>query len=239
MSKRIDLTGRTYGRLYVKELYGKNKRGDLLWLCDCDCGNKNIVVVGNNLKNNHTKSCGCLSIELTKKRNRRQNTWDLSGEYGVGYTTKGESFYFDLEDYDLIKGYCWYINESNYVRTRIGEHKQIYMHQLILPNYNEIDHIHGKETRNDNRKSNLRPCTHSENIMNAGLRGNNTSGVTGVSWSKQHQKWIAWITYKNNVIHLGLFDNFEDAVKVRKEAEDRYFGEFSYDNSQNICNSIY
>lgn len=234
MSKRIDLTGKTFEHLYVKELYGSNKRGQLLWLCDCDCGNKDIVVGGYNLRNGHTKSCGCLSVKLAKERNRRQNAWDLSGEYGIGYTTKGEPFYFDLEDYDLIKDYCWYINESNYVRTRIDKHHQIYMHQIILPNSIEVDHIRGKETRNDNRKENLRPCLHQENMMNIGLRGNNTSGVTGVSWSKQHQKWVSWITYKNNVVHLGVFDKFEDAVKARKEAEEKYFGEWSYDNSQSL-----
>ena len=70
--------------------------------------------------------------------------------------------------------------------------------------------------------------------MNIGLRGNNTSGFTGVSWNKQQQKWRSWITYKDNVINLGMFSNFEDAVKARKEAEKKYFGEWSYDNSQNI-----
>lgn len=234
MSKRIDLTGKTYRHLYVKDLYGKNKNGQLLWLCDCDCGKKDVVVIGNNLKNGHTKSCGCLSVKLTKERSKKYNTWDLSGEYGIGYTTKGEPFYFDLEDYDLIKDYCWYINESNYVRTRINKQQQIYMHQIILPNSIEVDHIHGKETRNDNRKENLRQCSHQENMMNIGLRGNNKSGVTGVYWISQRKKWISWITYKNNVISLGYFDNFEDAVKARKEAENKYFGEWSYDNSQNI-----
>ena len=37
---------------------------------------------------------------------KKYNTYDLSGEYGIGYTSKGEEFYFDLDDYDKIKDYC-------------------------------------------------------------------------------------------------------------------------------------
>ena len=67
--------------------------------------------------------------------------------------------------------------------------------------------------------------------MNRGLSSNNTSGVTGVSWVKSRQKWRVRINVLKKEINLGLFSNFEDAVKVRKMAEEKYFGEFSYDNS--------
>ena len=96
----------------------------------------------------------------------------------------------------------------------------------------EIDHIHGNTSRNDNRKSNLRVCTHSENMMNVGLRSDNTSGVTGVTWHKGEKRWVARITVDGARRLLGRYKKFEDAVKARKEAEDEYYGEFSYDNSQ-------
>lgn len=231
MAKALNLIGQKFGRLTVIDRLENTKSGKTRWLCICDCGNE-TAVQGNNLKNKHVKSCGCLNKELTRQRSQKYNTYDLTNNYGIGYTSNGKCFYFDLEDYDKIKNYCWYVNESGYVRTRIDKHQQIYMHQIILPDAIEVDHIHGKETRNDNRKENLRPCIHQENMMNIGLRGNNTSGVTGVCWNKRRQKWTSWITYKNNVIRLGLFDKFEDAVKARKEAEEKYFGEWSYDNSQ-------
>lgn len=40
------------------------------------------------------------------KKNKRYNRYDLTGEYGIGYTNQGVEFYFDLEDYDKIKEYC-------------------------------------------------------------------------------------------------------------------------------------
>ena len=167
--------------------------------------------------------------------NRKYNTYDLSGEYGIGYTSKGEEFYFDLEDYDLIKDYCWYINNDGYVQTNINR-KQISMHRLIMnaPQDFVVDHKNGKETRNDNRKYNLRTCTQHENTMNCAVPSNNTSGIKGVTWDAFYNKWNAYITVNYKKINLGYFIKLEDAVKVRKEAEEKYFGEFNYKNLKNI-----
>lgn len=96
-----------------------------------------------------------------------------------------------------------------------------------------IDHKFGEKSRNDNRKSNLRIATRQENNRNHKVCIMNTSGVTGVTWDKNRNKWIAQIHINNKNIHLGRFISFEDAVKARKKAEEKYFGEFSYDNSQN------
>lgn len=68
MAKAKDLTGMIFGRLTIIERYGSNKRGDALWLCQCDCGNKTIVK-GSNLRNGTTKSCGCLHKEKAKELN--------------------------------------------------------------------------------------------------------------------------------------------------------------------------
>ena len=54
-----------------------------------------------------------LNIEV--KKIKKYNTYDLSGEYGIGYTTKGEKFLFDLEDYEKIKDYCWCVDKTDTV----------------------------------------------------------------------------------------------------------------------------
>ena len=51
----------------------------------------------------------------------------------------------------------------------------------------------------------------------------NTSGFKGVSWDKKRKRWEAYIHFKYKKIHLGLYDNIEDAVKARKQAEEKYF----------------
>ena len=173
--------------------------------------------------------------ETVAKQSKKYNTYDLSGEYGIGYTSNGEKFYFDLDDYDKIKDYCWF-NTKGYI-CALCDNKRTLMHRLITncPDNMVVDHIGGEETRSDNRKQNLRICTISQNNMNRKMTNRNTSGVVGVSWDKNKKKWEATIRINKKQIHLGLFDNFEDAVATRKQAEEKYFGEYSYDNSMKIA----
>jgi hypothetical protein len=84
----------------------------------------------------------------------------------------------------------------------------------------QIDHING--VRNDNRLLNLREVSVSENRKNQRRRLNNTSGVTGVSWAHDKQKWLADIRVDGKQIYIGRFDDFEDAVAARKAAEKTY-----------------
>ena len=246
-----DLTGQVFNRLTVLEqaedYISPDGRHHCQWLCQCCCEDKTkIIVRGSQLHSKRTQSCGCLQrevrIENNKKYKKKYNTYDLSGEYGIGYTAKGEEFYFDLEDYELIKDYSWCVGAYGYIvakRTDDSD-KNISMHRIVMGladvSYKivEVDHIHGKKTRNDNRKSNLRIATNSQNQMNKGLKSNNTSGVTGVGWNKRIGKWQARISKDNNEIHLGYFDIFEDAVEIRKKAEEELFGDWAYDKSQKM-----
>lgn len=239
MGKCIDLTGQRFDRLLVikrVENYINKKYQVAQWLCLCDCGNE-VIVRSDSLRSGKVKSCGCLHKESASKqgsKNKKYNTYDLSGEYGIGYTYKGEEFYFDLEDYDKIKDYRWYIDKYGYVVARkLNQDKMVKLHKLLLPNV-EVDHICHKKY--DNRKSELRIVTRSQNNMNHGLRNDNTFGVVGICWAKRENKWLARITVDGKEIFLGYFDKFEDAVKARKEAEEKYFGEFSYDNSMILNN---
>lgn len=240
MGKFIDLTGRKFGRLTVigraPNHIQPNGANRICWYCDCDCGNKNIIKQSNNLVSGSAISCGCYKKEAIGNALKRQNKFDLSNEYGIGYTSKGEEFYFDIDDYDKIKNCCWYIGEDGYVATsRNNHHKYIKMHKLIMNDeYNNyhFDHING--IRHDNRKCNLRQVTWSQNNMNK-KPTRNTSGVVGVRYEKDRNKWSAFIMGKR----LGSFITKEEAIKARKEAEDKCFGEYSYGNSRKGENKLW
>lgn len=238
----IDLTNKRFGRLVVinraEDYISPKGKHFVRWLCKCDCGNT-TTVRGDLLKRGKTESCGCLQKEavdrINKEINKKYNKYDLSGEYGIGYTSKGEEFYFDLDDYDKIKDYCWF-NTKGYICARC-DNKRTLMHRFVTncPDNMVVDHIGGEKTRSDNRKQNLRICTISQNNMNRKMTNRNTSGVVGVVWDKNKKKWEAIIRINKKQIHLGLFDNFEDAVATRKQAEEKYFGEYSYDNSMKLA----
>jgi len=158
---------------------------------------------------------------------KKYNTYDLTGEYGIGYTLKGEEFYFDLEDYDKIKDYCWGIVDGGYLKARIGN-KNVLIHRYLLdPDRNMvIDHINHNKL--DNRKENLRICTNRENCMNQDKSKNNKSGYKGVYYNKLSNKWESSIKIHGKSIYLGIFSNKEEAFEKYKEAERYYFKEFQY-----------
>ena len=205
------------------------------YLCECSCSEHNLrVITADNLKRGLSKSCGCLDREAASERltmlNKKYNKYDLSGDYGVGYLENGEEFYFDLEDYDLIKEHRWNIVRG-YITTDIGDNK-VRLHRLVMrvtDPHIYVDHI--KHNKKDNRKSQLRIVNHSQSSMNRGLASNNTSGITGVRFNTQNNKWQAYIGVNGELIHLGYFDDKLKAIGARNAAEEKYFGEYSYDNS--------
>jgi hypothetical protein len=77
----------------------------------------------------------------------------------------------------------------------------------------ELDHIN--QIRDDNRLVNLREATRSEQMHNAGMLKNNTSGVKGVSWHKASKKWHARLWIDGKCHSLGYFDTVESAQKER------------------------
>lgn len=238
-----DLTGKRFGMLLVikqvEDYIAPNGRHYDRWLCQCDCGSEPKAITGYHLKEkNKVKSCGCYSRKILPEMHIKENKYDLeSKDYGIGYTEKGEEFWFDKEDYDLIKDYCWVYNHNGYVIARErGTGKYVSLHRLVMSscNVNNLDvdhkcHPPRNEHKADNRKENLKFVDDSLNSMNRALRTDNTSGVTGVYWSNRDSKWIADICVQQKRIRLGSFVNFADAVASRKEAEIKYFGDNRYD----------
>lgn len=87
-------------------------------------------------------------------------------------------------------------------------------------NPEKVDHENGNCY--DNRWINLRNVDHFANAQNAKKRRDNVSGVTGVSFFDQSQKYKASIQVNKKSIYLGLFSDFEEACQVRKNAEIEY-----------------
>lgn len=244
-----NLVGRTFERLTVieqaEDYIDPSGKHYARWLCECSCQERNkIVVVGKSLKSGLTKSCGCLRKEMASKSgssNIEINSVDFdSEEYAIGYTLKGEPFWFDKEDYVKIKNYCWFYDKKGYVTaTEKKTKKTIFLHVLVMSPVSDgmiVDHKKHpprNEKKMDNRKCNLEVKTQSQNMMNMSLPSNNTSGVKGVSWSKAEQKWKAYIGINNTRLHLGTFTCKNDAIVARKQAEEKYFGKYNYDVNNN------
>ena len=181
-----------------------------------------------------------LYIEKQKESTKKFKDKIINRKKYNNYTIKNEIVIIDdeliisIEDLEKVKSInrAWYKNKSGYwLVTKNNE--DIFLHRFLmdLPNrYDEktkliVDHINGN--RNDNRRCNLRVIQKEINPINCKIYSNNTSGQKGVSYLKRLNKWQVNINVNKKSIYLGVYSDFDEAVRVRKEAEKKYFGEYN------------
>ncbi|MGM0836007.1 MAG: HNH endonuclease [Bacillota bacterium] len=148
-------------------------------------------------------------------------------------TSSGMTFIIDDEDYEEVSKYKWKSTEDGYVRRNfwLGDKcKYISLHRMLInaPEGLCVDHINGNKF--DNRRSNLRLATRTENIRNSGPKVNNKSGYKGVSFRKDTGKWKAQIRAFGKKVNLGQFDNKHDAARMYNFWAVDLFGEFAWVN---------
>ena len=94
------------------------------------------------------------------------------------------------------------------------------MHHGNIPPDKQVDHINHQ--RQDNRITNLRLASATDNRKNQSKRKDNTSGTTGVYWDEPTHKWRVLICTRGKSNHIGLFKNYNDAVAARLAANKHY-----------------
>lgn len=118
---------------------------------------------------------------------------------------------------------------NHYERLGVSCYRRraVSLHRLIMgfPQGADVDHINGDPL--DNRRANLRICSHKENSRNTKLSKNNSSGVNGVRWNSDKRKWVARIKHNYKTIFLGYFDDLESAASCRYAAATTLFGEYA------------
>lgn len=144
-------------------------------------------------------------------------------------TSTLKKFLIDKVDYDLIRDYNWKVNGRGYFQAKVKGRTQL-LHRVVAERMGldlSYETDHKDRNRENNSRSNLRIATHSQNQMNKGIQSNNKSGYPGVSWYKPLKKWRVRIGIDNKEIALGYFSDKEDAIKARKKAALKHFGEFA------------
>ncbi|QJI52409.1 HNH endonuclease [Psychrobacillus phage Perkons] len=135
----------------------------------------------------------------------------------------------DLKNIDIVKDKRWSMNKDGYAVAKI-EGKVQFLHHVIINTPSEknrvIDHI--DKNKLNNKLDNLRIIEKQKNHMNHKGYSNNKTGFTGVVLDKRNGRWKAIIRIDKKPKQIGVFENIEDAVKSRLQAELKYYGgEFS------------
>lgn len=159
-------------------------------------------------------------MEVVKNLNIKVlgNVATMTSDDGVEYT-------ISCEDIIKVSNKKWSYNKSRgYIRSTTGE---VELHRYIMDEPTDMCVDHKDRNKLNYTRDNLRICTHRENSINKGIIPTNTSGVTGVYWVKDKNKWQSKLECNKKRITLGSFTNKTDAIKARLTAENEYFGEFA------------
>ena len=150
------------------------------------------------------------------------NPYVIEGDYvkfallDIKYNVKGYG-YINIEDIDLIKSYRWHLSGNGYIMSNeLG-----YLHKAICQG-DIVDHIDGDIL--NNRRSNLRGCTQSDNIIKKGMMSTNTSGIIGVCYYKG--LWRARMR-KDDIRYEKKFINLDDAIYQRLLWEKELLGDLA------------
>lgn len=218
MAKVIDLKGQVFGRLTVLSEEGKASNGNIVWKCQCSCGNtKNIV--GGSLRKGDTTSCGCLRDERIKETNTKHGL-TKHPLYRVWLGMKDRCYNEKFKQYQDYGGkgvtVCdsWKYSFENFYSDVVEKYRKGL----------QIDRI---DNNGNYEPDNVRWVTPQQNTMNRGGRLNCTSKYKGVYWDEEANKWRAGIQKSGKVYRLGMFTDETEAAKAYNEKAKELFGEYA------------
>lgn len=239
-----DLSGKKFGHLLVKS-FAYKLHSHSYWNCICDCGNECIKSISYLNKSKYLMCNDCMHCYTKKDKIIKEKEYIPFEE--IAYQTKenkveiqgditilNDKIIIDTKNLDKILSFKRYVsvNSSGYPYMN-WKGRELFLHRFImgLPQEYDKETMLIAEHKNGNRleclENNLRICKKNLNPINCKIYKNNTSGYKGISWLERLNKWQVNLQYKKEKIYLGVYENLEDAIKFRKEAEEKYFGEYN------------
>ena len=196
-----DLTGQTFGILTVIKRAEQGK-GSVRWLCRCECGNEKTVAA-RDLKAGKTKSCGCRQYQ--KGRNISNIKGRKFGRLTALYPT---------EKRDKKSSVYWHC------LCDCGNELDVTADRLMHGDYRSCGCLKKENQREIFEKLHMIDGTCVEWLEKRKHRSDNTSGFRGI-YTMKSGKYRVSIGFKGQRYHLGVYENFDEAVAARLEAEER------------------
>lgn len=200
-----DLTGNRIGHLLI--LKRKREYNRTYYLCKCDCGKEIWIRADNLTKKNNVANCGCKK-EYVRYNDVSNKKFGLLTAINIVGNSKNNGYVWNCK---CDCGNYKKVSLSNLVSgrtTSCGCNQKNKAKQNITKAFSAFKNKHIKDNTNMAYLCRDKPIK------------NNTSGVTGVTFNKRDNIWVALITFKNKRYYLGSFKNKDDAISARKEAEE-------------------
>jgi len=242
-----DLTGKRYGRLVALEPTDlRNADNRIVWNVQCDCGN--VVQVSVKLLQMGGKlSCGCLHKETRKSYSDKENK--ESPFYGGSHVFGIRSDKIRIDNTSGIKGVHYQSTKNRWVAQITFKCKTYslgsYLYKEDAAAIRKLAEQMNFEPFikwwNELQEDVKRPDFDDSGLvalLKSRVRSDNTSGITGVTYDVSRNKWVAQIAINKKTYMLGRFDNKDDAIAIRKEAEKMPFEDFINWNKERKANNL-
>lgn len=166
------------------------------------------------------------------------NTFTYEGLETTRMTlTQGQSTLIDDADVDLVSQHRWYAAKTRRgwrvttnTKNSEGKQRNLLLHRFLMEPEKGLVVDHLNHDALDNRRSNMRVCTYSQNAMNQRSARKSSSKYLGVSWDKGAKKWKASILIQGKKKNLGRFKEEDDAARAFDTAARLHFGEYANPN---------
>ena len=206
----MDIVGMQFNHLKVLEFYGRNKHKKKLYKCYCTrCGNEKIMI-GTEVKNGYSKSCGCLNKVSHSKKHGMTGTLIYNKWKGM----KQRCYNSNYDFYSAYGGRGIKVCDE-----WKDDFMQFYKDMGDVPFEGaELDRINNDD---DYKPSNCRWVSHEENSNNR-RKYHNKTGYKGVNYKPHLNKYQAQLYKNKKFIYLGVYETAEEAHLAYKKAKNEY-----------------
>ena len=215
---KLELTGKVFGNLIVlRKDINRTKFGNVQWVCECICGSRRLYLA-QNLLSGQSKSCGCTRSYLAKERFTKH---DMSGssEYKIWAGMKARCYNKSNASFQHYGGRGITVCDS-----WLNSFEAFFDDMGNRPTSNHsIDRINNN---GNYEPGNCRWTTQFIQCINTRRRRKNSSGLRGVFWNKEAEKWVSQISVNKKRVYVGASESLFEIACLRFSAENKLWQSF-------------
>jgi hypothetical protein len=224
--KEMDISGKKFGRLTaIARDFSTDK-----WKCVCECGKVHMARSGN-LRNGTVSSCGCLgrenSVRMGRNLGQKAKRHGESGSriHGIWCHMKTRCLC------DTSQAYSYYGGRGIKVCQEWIDSYESFRDWALANGYTDKLELDRRDTNDDYCPENCRWATRVQQMRNTRKRRDaETSKFKGVSWCANASKWRVQLHLNGKPVHVGLYDDEEQAARMYDEAARKNYGDFAFLN---------